>query len=330
MSTVQKFAGAALTLLSLLGAPLAGAQTAASNYPNKPIHIILAFPPGGSSDLIVRLIGPELSRRLNGQTIIIDNKPGAGGNIAMDAVVKSVPDGYTLGVGATGALGVNSVTGQTMPYNAQKDLTAIGVISSSPFVLVASTSFKPSNISEVVAMSKANSGPISIGHGGNGTVMQLSTELFKQMANVNAVSVPYKGTGPATVDVMGDQIPLAMSDVPTALQYIKAGRLKALGVTTAKRSALMPDVPTFAEEGLTGYDSTGWFGLVGPAGVPRPIVDRLNVELNAVLNDPVTRARILSYGADPAPGTPEQLTALMTTDVAKWAALVKSAGIKFD
>lgn len=306
------------------------ATAAASGYPNKPIHVILAFPPGGSTDIIMRLIAPEMGKRLNGQQLVLDNRPGAGGNIAMDAVAKSAPDGYTIGLGGAGALGINAVTGQPMPYDAAKDLAPIGLLTSTPFVLVAPPSLPANSVADLIALGKSGKQTLAIGHGGNGTVMQLNTELFKQMSGINAVAVPYKGTAPATLDAVGGQVPLAMSDVPSAIQFVKSGKLKAIAVSTAKRSEAMPDVPTMAESGLKGYDSTGWFGLVAPAGTPPAIIRRLNTELNAVLNDPAIKARMVAYGAEPAPVSPEQLSELMRHDVDQWSKLIKTANIKFD
>ncbi len=312
--------------LSLLAAAF---PAHADTYPSKPVRILLPFPPGGSVDIIARMIGPALSERL-GQPVVIENKPGAGGNLAMDAVAKAAPDGYTIGIGATGALGLNAITGQPMSYSPLKDLAPIGRLATGPFVLVAHPSANVSNVAELIAAAKRNPNQFSIGHGGNGTQMRLSTELFKHMAGVSAVSVPYKGTGPATADAVAGQIQLAMSDPASAIPFIQSGRVKALGVTSLTRTDTLPNVPTFAEQGLTGYESIGWFALVGPAATPPAIIQRLNTELNAVLRDPATKARITANGFDAAPTTPAELQELMRTDVAKWTSIVKTIGLTFE
>jgi tripartite-type tricarboxylate transporter receptor subunit TctC len=317
------------TAIALCCALAMAPALAQENYPAKPVRIVLPFPPGGSVDAVIRMIEPGLAERL-GQPVIIENKPGAGGNIAMDTVAKAPPDGYVVGIGATGALGLNSVIGQRMTYDPLKDLAPVGRVATSPFLLVASPQFKASTVNDVIALGKRSPSELTIGHGGNGTLMQLSAELFRNMAGIDAVLVPYKGTGPATADAATGQVPLAISDPPAALQLIKAGRLKALGVTTRTRSESLPDVPTLAEQGLTGYESLGWFGMVAPAGTPPAVIRRLNNDLNAVLRDPAVRARIAAQGADAAPSTPAELQELMRSDMAKWSALIKKVGLKFD
>jgi tripartite-type tricarboxylate transporter receptor subunit TctC len=318
---------AGILALGLSFSQPAAAQSDAGAYPTKPIRMILSFPPGGSSDQIARLLAPILSERL-GQQVFIDNRPGAGGNIAINAVAKAAPDGYTIGVGATGALGINSLLSTQTPYDPVKDLAPVGLMVTLPFVLVAHPSVKADTVTKLIAEGRSRPGSLSIGHGGNGTLMHLSSEMFKRMSQVDAVLVPYKGTGPATADAVGGQIPLTMSDVTTALPYVKAGRLKAIAVSSAQRSASMPDVPTFAEAGLPKYDATGWIAVVAPAGTPAAIIRRLNAELVAALKQPDVRARIIATGSDPAPTTPAELGQLLRSDMVKWGAVIKDAGIK--
>lgn len=307
----------------------AAAQTNAA-FPTKPIKIVLSFPPGGSSDMITRMIAPIMAERL-GQPVIVENRPGAGGAIAMDAVAKAVPDGHTIGVGAGGGLGVNSVLSTTkQPYDAIKDLAPIGNMVMSAFILVANNEFKPNTINDIIEEGKRRPGTLSIGHGGPGTMMHLSSELFKHMAKTDAVIVPYKGTAPATTDAMSGQITMAMSDIPTALAYIKSGRLKPIAVTSATRSPLLPKVPTFAESGLPSYEATGWIAMVAPAGTPPAIVKRLNAEMVAALNRPDVREKVLASGYDTSASTPEKLGEMMKSEIAKWAALVKEANVKID
>ncbi|WP_158598084.1 Bug family tripartite tricarboxylate transporter substrate binding protein [Noviherbaspirillum saxi] len=298
-------------------------------YPSKPIKIILAFPPGGSADLIARLVAPAMSERF-GQPVIVENRPGAGGAIAIGAVAKAPPDGYTIGVGAAGALAISGIANKRTLYDPLKDLAPIGIMIQAPFVLVANNAFKPKTIADVIAEGKSKPGTLSVGHGGPGTMMHLSTELFKHMSHVDAVVLPYKGTAPATMDAMAGQISLAMSDIPTALPYIKGGRLKAIAVTSGKRSSSLPDVPTFDESGLPKYSATGWIAMVAPAGTPPAIVQRLNTELVAALNQPAIREKIIASGSDPAPGTPAELSQLMRTEITKWETLINEAKIKIE
>jgi len=315
--------------LTLCFAQAVSAQNTTSSFPNKPIKILLSFPPGGSSDQITRLVAPIMAERL-GQPVIVENRPGAGGAIAIGAVAKASPDGYTIGVGAAGGLGVNGVVTGQQPYDPLKDLTPIGNMVWASFILVAPPDFKPQTIKEVIAEGKQHAGGLSIGHGGPGTMMHLSTELFKHMAKLDAVVVPYKGTAPATMDAMAGQISLAMSDVPTAISYIKSKRLKAIAVTSGTRDSALPNVPTFAESGLPGYEATGWIAMVAPAGTPPAIVKRLNTELAAALARPEVREKVLASGYQTATGTPEELGNLMRSEIVKWGSLVRDAKIKID
>jgi tripartite-type tricarboxylate transporter receptor subunit TctC len=305
---------------------LAAAQQA---YPTKPIRFIVTFPPGGSSDLIARALAPVLSERLR-QQVIVENRPGAGGNIGMEVVAKAAPDGYTMGLGAAGALSANVSLYPKMPYDPVKDFAPVSNVAFVPFFLIANPSLPANNLQELVALASAKPGELMLGYGGNGTAMHLSGELFKLMAKIQLVNVPYKGSGPAAVDTMGGQLPLAMVDVASAITQVKAGRLKALAVTTAKRISAAPDVPTFAEAGLPGYEATGWFGVVMPAGTPPNIVGRMNAELVAALKRQEIRERVIAAGAEPSPSTPEEFGALIRSEIMKWAEVVKASGAKLD
>jgi tripartite-type tricarboxylate transporter receptor subunit TctC len=320
---------ASIIALGICVAQPVAAQNSSANFPTKPIRILLSFPPGGSSDQITRLVAPIMAERL-GQPVVVENRPGAGGAIAIGAVAKAEPDGHTIGVGAAGGLGVNAVLGSPQPYDAIKDLAPIGNMAMAAFVLVAAPGFKPATVNDIVAEAKRKPGSIAIGHGGPGTMMHLSTELFKQMAKIDATAVPYKGTAPATLDAMAGQIPLAMSDVPSSISYIKTGRLKAIAVTSVKRDHALPDVPTMAELGLSGYDSTGWIAMVAPAGTPAAIVKRLNAELVAALSRPDIREKVRASGYEVAAGTPDELQQMMKAEIAKWGALVKESKLKID
>jgi len=306
-----------------------GLAAAQQNYPTKPIRFIVTFPPGGSSDLIARALVPILADRL-GQQVLVENRPGAGGNIGMEFVARAAPDGYTMGLGAAGALAANVSLYPKMPYDPVKDFSPVSNVAFVPFFLIANPSLPANNLQELVALASAKPGELMLGYGGNGTAMHLSGELFKLMAKVQLVNVPYKGSGPAAVDTMGGQLPLAMVDVASAITQIKAGRLKALAVTTSKRISAAPDVPTFAESGLPGYEAVGWFGVVMPAGTPPDIIGRMNAELVAALKRQEIRERVVAAGAEPAPSTPDEFGALIRSEIGKWAEVVKASGAKLD
>jgi tripartite-type tricarboxylate transporter receptor subunit TctC len=329
--TSMKTLARALVLLAgaaaLLGGP-ARAQ-APADFPQKPIRMIVTFPPGGSADAVVRMLVPKLNERL-GQPVVVDNRPGAGGNVGLTAVAKSPGDGYTLGVGAAGALSANSSLYAQMPFDVQKDFKPVGLLAAIPFVIVGHPSIGVKTQAELVALARAQPGKLSIGHGGNGTAMHLSAALFAQMADVKLVEVPYRGSGPAAVDTMAGQIPLAVVDLPSALQQIKAGKLLAFAVTSPQRLPTLPDVPTVAEAGLSGYDSTGWFGVVAPADTPAPIVARLNADINAALNDEQIQAAMRNLGVEPAPGTVKAFEDYIRAETKKWAKVIKAANIKLD
>jgi tripartite-type tricarboxylate transporter receptor subunit TctC len=261
---------------------------------------------------------------------VVDNRPGAGGNVGLTAVAKSPGDGYTLGVGAAGALSANSSLYAQMPFDVQKDFKPVGLLAAIPFVIVGHPSIGVKTQAELVALARAQPGKLSIGHGGNGTAMHLSAALFAQMADVKLVEVPYRGSGPAAVDTMAGQIPLAVVDLPSALQQIKAGKLLAFAVTSPQRLPTLPDVPTVAEAGLSGYDSTGWFGVVAPADTPAPIVARLNADINAALNDEQIQAAMRNLGVEPAPGTVKAFEDYIRAETKKWAKVIKAANIKLD
>jgi tripartite-type tricarboxylate transporter receptor subunit TctC len=300
-----------------------------TSYPVKPIRLVVTFPPGGSADITARTLGAKMSERL-GQPIIIDNRPGAGGNIGLDIVAKASPDGYTIGLGAAGALAVNVSLYPKMPFDPVKDFAPVGMVAIIPFVLVANPSIAAANLRDLLAVAKAKPGSLSIGHGGNGTAMHLSAELLKQMSGIDVALVPYKGSGPATTDVMSNQIPLAISDIPASIALITSGKLKALGVTSTKRSATLPDVPSFADAGVPGYESIGWFGMVAPAGTPFPVLNRLNAELQSALNDPETNRRILATGAEPMPSSSSEFQKMIESEIQKWAKVIKISGARIE
>lgn len=303
------------------------ALASAQSYPNRPIKWIVSFPAGGSTDVVARAMVPSLEKRL-GQPVVIENRGGAGGNIGTDAVAKSEPDGYTIGFSAAGALTVNPTLLEKMPFNVQKDLIPVTLVGTSPFLLLASAKFDAKTLSDVIAIAKAKPGELSIGYGGNGTAMHLTAALFNQMGGVSTTLVPYRGSGPVTADVVAGHIPLGVTDAPSAMGQIKGGLVKPLAVSSLKRTPSLPDVPTFDELGLKGYESIGWYGVVAPAGTPPDIIAKLNEVFVATLREPDVVARVRSVGSEPSPMKPEQFDAFIKAETAKWAEVIKKAGIK--
>lgn len=320
--------GTACALLTVTAHAQAQA-TAAGDFPDKPIRMVVTFPPGGSADGVVRMLVPRMNEKL-GQQVVVDNRPGAGGNVGLSLVAKAPADGYTLGVGAAGALSANTSLYPQMPFDPLKDFRPVGMLAAIPFVIVGHPSVAAKTQRELIALAKEKPGSLSIGHGGNGTAMHLSAALFSQMAGIKLVEVPYRGSGPAALDALAGQIPLAVVDLPSSLQQIKAGKLVAFAVTSPERLPMLPDVPTVAEGGLPGYDSTGWFGVVAPTGTPPHVVARLNVEINAALADEQNKAAMRNLGVEPSPGTPEAFAAYIRTETKKWAKVIQDARIKLD
>jgi tripartite-type tricarboxylate transporter receptor subunit TctC len=300
---------------------------AADNYPSRPIRLIVTFPPGGSADVMARAIEPYLERRL-GQPIVIENRTGAGGVTGIEAVARSAPDGYTIGIGAAGALAVNLSLKEKMPYDPFTDLAPISGLAKTPFLLAAAPNFEPNRARDVIALAKRRPGAIAIGHGGNGTAMHLTAQLFTHMAGIDVTLVPYRGTGPATQDLVAGHIPLAITDIPTAVSLIQSKQIKVLAVTTKERFEAMPDLPTMDEAGLSGYESIGWFGFVAPAGTPTEIIARLNGAIVAALKDPVMQERTRSLGAVPMPFSPAEFVRYIRSEYEKWAVVVAQIGAK--
>jgi tripartite-type tricarboxylate transporter receptor subunit TctC len=301
----------------------------AADYPSKPIKIVVTFPPGGSADAIIRILSTRLNDKL-GQALVIDNRPGAGGNIGLSVVAKAAPDGYVLGVGAAGGLTANSSLYPQMPFDVAKDFQPITMLAAIPFVLVGHPSVPADNMQQLIAYAKSQPGKVSIGHGGNGTAMHLSTALFTQMTDLKMIEVPYRGSGPAAMDTLSGQIQLSITDLAAALPHIKAGKLKAFAVTSPKRLNNLPEVPTLAESGLTGYDSTGWFGLVAPAGTPAAIIQRLHTEFTAALNDEAIKTQMRQSGMEPVATSMEGLDAYIKSETQKWARVIRQANIKLN
>ncbi len=316
-------AAVAAATLALLAPSAAMAQPA--GYPNKAIKLVVPYAPGGSADIAARLVTDEWGKALGG-SLFIENKGGAGGNIGVDMVAKAAPDGYTIGL-QTVSLAINPSLTAKMPYDTLKDLAPIGLVASSQHVLVANNALPAKNIKELIALLKARPGQYSYGSAGAGSTFHMSAELFKAVAGTPIVHIPYRGGGPAMIDTMSGQVALSFPVLSAAQPHVQAGKLRALGVTGTKRSALMPDVPTIAEAGLPGYAFETWFIVFAPAGTPKPVIDRLNATLNQALNTPALRERMAKDGFDPIPSTPEQARARLEKEMPQWAKLIKERGI---
>lgn len=319
-------------LLALAMAMASGAIATGANaqaWPAKPIRIVVPFPPGGGTDIIARETSQRVAKA-TGWTFVIDNKPGAGGNLGVDSVAKSPADGYTLVLGQTSNLAINPTLYARLPYDPQKDLAPIVLLANAPLVLVAAPSTPYKTLADVVAAAKAKPGQLNFASPGNGTVAHLTSELFQKAAGIKFQHVPYKGAAQALTDVMGGAVELYMSSVPTLLGHIKQGKLRPLAVTSVKRVDDLPSVPTIAEAGYKGFDAVTWFGLLAPAGTPKDIVAKLNAEFNKALKQPELSKRLGDEGADPAGGTVEQFAALIKEDIPRWGKVVKESGARVD
>jgi len=318
-------------LLALLAAALALPchDAVAQAYPAKPIRIIVPSPPGDGSDLMARAIGDKLSLAWN-TPVVVDNRMGAGGRVGAEAAAKAAPDGYTLIMGNAGSHGINAALYADLPYDIERDFAPVTQVMRSPNVLVVSPALPAANVRELIALFKANPGKYSYGSGGNGSSAHLSAELFKSMAGVDVVHVPYKGASPALTDVIAGRVVMFIGNLPPAMPHIKSGNVRALAVTTAQRSALVPDIPTLAESGLPGFETVAWFGLFAPAGTPKPIVDKLQAEVARIVREPEIRERMTALGGEPVGNSPEAFSAIVKGDVAKWKKVVKDANVHVD
>jgi tripartite-type tricarboxylate transporter receptor subunit TctC len=300
----------------------------AQSYPAKPVRFIVPFPPGGPVDTTARGFTQKLSESW-GQQAIVENRAGAGGIVGAEAAAKSAPDGYTFFVGSIHHSVLPGLNPK-LPYNVEKDLVPVTFAAQFPIILVAHPSVPAKTVQELIAYAKQNPGKLAYGSAGNGGGTHLAGELFKTLAGVDLLHVPFKGSAPAMTDLLGGQVQLMFSDAPTALPHIKSGRVRALGVGSPKRSALVPDVPTIAESGVKGYDAYSWAGVFAPAGTPKEILVKVNGDIVKALSDPEVKKRLLEAGAEAAPGTPEQFGAFLKGEIAKWGKVVKDANIKAD
>jgi tripartite-type tricarboxylate transporter receptor subunit TctC len=319
---------AALNLIAIPLALAALCNAQAADYPTKPIRMIVGFAPGGGTDTTARAISTKLGEAL-GHQVIIDNRPGAAGNIATELVAKASPDGYTLLLGTIAALAINPSLYRTkLPFDSVKDFAPIIQVVDSTNILSLHPSVAAATVKELIALAKGK--PLNFGSSGVGGTGHLAGELFNTMAGVKMTHVPYKGGGPAMIDLVGGQIQLVYATAASAVPQIKSGRIKGIAVTTVKRSALMPSLPTIAESGLPGFDANNWYGLLAPAQTPRAIIMRLNAEVTKILGMNDVKDFLFNQGLDPAPGTPEQFGAYIKSEMAKWAKVVKDSGARAD
>jgi len=300
----------------------------AQEYPVRPIKLIVGFSPGGAADSVGRALAEGLSLRL-GQTVVVENRAGANGNLAAEATARSPADGYTLYFPSVGHA-VNVSLYKRLSYDPIKDFTPIGKVFTAPNLLVVTSKSPFRSASELIAFAKANPKKLNFASSGQGTSVHLSAELFMRMANIEMVHIPYKGTGSAMPDLLTGVVDLSFPNLPSALPLVKSGQLRALGVTTAKRSAAASDIPSISEAALPGYEMSTWYGLVGPANLPPEIVQKLNAALQHVLQQPKFRERLLSQGADPAPGTAEDFGRFLVSEIDRWLSLIRAAGIALD
>jgi tripartite-type tricarboxylate transporter receptor subunit TctC len=314
---------AAFALITLAGALPAGAQ----NYPVKPIRLIVPFPPGGGNDIMARTVGQKLTEA-TGQQVVIDNRGGAGGNIGAETAAHAVPDGYTLFLGGVGSHGTNPGLQARLPYDPVKDFAPITLIAAAPLLVVAHPSLPAKNIGELVQYAKARPGQLNFASSGTGSIAHLAAEMLNAMAKIRITHVPYKGTSPALVDLLGGQVQLMMNSAVSMIPQVRGGKLRALAVTGARRLTALPELPTVAESGVPGYEAASWYGMLAPAKTARPIIDKLNREIVAIVRLPELRDRLIADGAEPAGNTPDEFAAYIKRELARWSAVIKSAGIR--
>ncbi|HET9403583.1 MAG TPA: tripartite tricarboxylate transporter substrate binding protein [Burkholderiales bacterium] len=303
----------------------AGAQP----YPARPIRLIMPFPPGGASDLIIRPVAQKLSEQL-GQTIVIDNRPGAGGNIAAELAARAAPDGYTLLFAASANFSINPNLYAKLPYDPVRDFAAVTMLTRLSNLLTVHPSLPAASVSELTALARTQPGKFAYGSAGNGTTLHIAGALYRARTGTNVIHVPYKGGGPAQLDLIGGRLQFMFDSFSPALPQVRAGKLRALAVTTLKRSPALPQVPTMVESGLPDFEISGWFGIAAPAGTPRPVVERLGAELQRVMQLPGIRERLLAQGIEPVGSAPAEFSRQVRSELAKWARIVKESGARVD
>jgi tripartite-type tricarboxylate transporter receptor subunit TctC len=314
--------------LAIAAASLASSTAFAQAWPTKPIRLIVPFPAGGGTDIISREVANKVAGP--GYNFVIDNKPGTGGNIGVDAAAKAPADGYTLVMGQTSNLAINPTLYPKLPYDPLKDLTPVSLVASSPLVIVASANSPFHTLADVVKEAKAHPGSINFASSGNGTVAHLAAESFQKVAGIKLTHIPYKGASQGATDVISGQVQLYVSSVPTLIGHIRSGKMRAIAVTSTKRVDDLPQVPTVAESGYKGFEAVTWFGILGPANLPKDVVAKLNADINKALKDPELAKKMDAQGADVLGGTPEQFAKLIRDDIARWGKVVKESGAKID
>lgn len=314
-------------VVALSGVALSGQTMAQAAYPSKPIRLVVPFTPGGVTDTSGRIVAEQLSRRL-GQQVIVDNKPGASGNIGTQMVAVAEPDGYTLVLAFDGTMVINPHVFEKVPFNTVRDFAPVGKIGDAVLILVSNPGVTAKTLREVIALSKTQASGLSYGTSGTGGTPHIGGELLKQRTGANLVHIPYKGGGQAMTDVLGGNIPLVYTAVAGAMQHVKSGKLNAVAVSSAQRLKSLPDVPTFIESGVADFDISSWVGILAPAKTPKAVLDRLNSELNAVLADPDVRERLGGLGISATPGTPESFSEEIKRDLSRYGSVVRAAGIK--
>lgn len=319
---------------AVTGLGCSGSAAAQAAWPNKPVRIVVPFAAGGTTDLLARALSPELGKAF-GQNFLVDNRGGAGGNIGADLVAKSPGDGYTLLMGTVGTHGINKSLYASLPYDPQKDFAPITLVAAVPNVMVMNTkraqALRINTVADFIRYAKANPGKLNMASSGNGTSIHLAGELFKARTGIFMTHIPYRGSGPAMVDMLAGNTDVMFDNLPSAMPHIQSGSLKAFAVTSAVRSAALPDLPTAAEAGgLPGFEASSWFGLLAPAGTPPDIVNRLQQEVAKALNVPAIKERLTSQGAIPSGDTPQAFTSLIAAEITKWAPVVKASGARVD
>lgn len=314
-----------LTISLLAATLLASTAVHADNYPSRPIRLVVPYAPGGSADIVARRISDEWAKAAGGN-IFVENKAGAGGNIGVDAVAKAAADGYTIGL-QTVSLAINPALFAKMPYDTLKDLTPIGMIAASQHVLVVNPKLPVKDTKELLAAAKANPGKFNYGSAGPGSTFHMAAELFKDVTRTDIMHIPYKGGGPALVDTMAGMVDMSFPVLSAAVPHVQSGKLRALGVTGPKRSALLPNVPTLQESGAAGYNFETWFMVFAPANTPRPAIDKLNAALNKAITSPDLKEKLVKDGFDPIPSTPAQAQARLAQELPAWHKLIKERGI---
>lgn len=317
------------SLLTAILCTIASSIALAQPYPNKPIKFVIPFPAGGGTDIFARTVGQKLTENYK-WTVIPENKPGAGGNLGIEAVANALPDGYTIGLGQTSNLAINPTLYPKLPYDPSKDLSPIILVASSPLVIVVAANSPFKNFADIVAAAKVKPNQITYGSPGNGTVAHLGMELLQKTAGIDLLHIPYKGSAQALTDIVGGQIQIYASSVPTAMGQIKDGRLRAIAVTSLKRSPSLPETPTIAESGWPSFEAITWFGFVAPAKTPAPIIKELNSKIGEVLKSADVRKKLMGEGGEILGGTPEQFTTLLNRDTARWARVIQEANVKID